>query len=963
MGEQGAPEAATHREPGTGTRATLLERAAEIERIESTLASVPGGEGAVFAVEGAAGVGKSALLRAAAEAASDSGFEVLRATGREIEREFAFGVVTQLFAQPLAELDPDRHERVFAGAADLARPLFEGSERLRPDGDTFPRLHGLHWLCANLSSERPLLLVVDDAHWADRPSLDFLAYLAPRVRELEICMAVGIRSRETGAGAELGEALAREGARALHPAALSEPAIERLLRDRLGPDGAERLARQCARATGGNPLFLRELIRSLEGRNGAGIDPDQVAVHAPPSVSRIVLDRLSGMEEQDGRVLRAIAVLGDGADSRLIAQVSGVGADLIAPSIDRLIEVGLLDEQELLSFEHPIVRRAVYESIPPAARSRDHLWAARAMAADPRLRGRAAAHLLEADAAIEPAGPAEIEALLSAARGARERGATETGARFLRRALEEDLNPARRRGALLELGTAELRLGDGRSLEHLEQAERLSSDGPERAEAALAHCTARAQSGSQAAAVEICDAALAVVGDVRELRLALEAQRAHAAWVGGTMGDHERQRLRALEPEVKAGASPAERAVLTVLAAEAGTTATREAAKVSQLAELALADGRLLAEGGAEHPTYLGAVAAITLATDYPAAIAGWSAGVEDSRRRGSISGYATALFSRGFTKYHAGDVAGAEADSGEALGLLVGRDLITAPLPLATAAYVAIERGRLDPEVERALEAEVGGEEAPTVGTVVYAIVASGWLALSRGEFELARVRFRGAGGRAAEIGWTGPSQLAWRSGLAHALRRLERDEEALAAVEEELALARAYRAPGPLGIALRAKALVVGGGDGIELAGEAVATLAASGARLEHAKALIDLGAALRRSGARKDSQAPLREGMDLAHRCGSTSSVERALQELRASGARPRRPAQHGVAALSPQERQTSRLAAEGQSNREIAESMFLTRRTVEMHLTGAYRKLGIDSREDLPAALRPETDAPL
>ena len=183
------------------------------------------------------------------------------------------------------------------------------------------------------------------------------------------------------------------------------------------------------------------------------------------------------------------------------------------------------------------------------------------------------------------------------------------------------------------------------------------------------------------------------------------------------------------------------------------------------------------------------------------------------------------------------------------------------------------------------------------------------------------------------------------WRSYAALACARLGERERARALVEEELEIGRRFGAPEPIGEALRVRALLAPGDEMAEAAREAVEVLAASDLQLAHARALIDLGAALRRGGHRRDAREPLREGLDLANRCGSVIETDRAMDELRACGARPRRPLVRGVDSLSPQERRIASLATEGLSNREIAEALFLTRRTVEMHLTGAYRKLGV------------------
>lgn len=169
---------------------------------------------------------------------------------------------------------------------------------------------------------------------------------------------------------------------------------------------------------------------------------------------------------------------------------------------------------------------------------------------------------------------------------------------------------------------------------------------------------------------------------------------------------------------------------------------------------------------------------------------------------------------------------------------------------------------------------------------------------------------------------------------------------------------LARSFGAARAIGIALRCSGLVEGHRDGIECLEESVAVLAGSGARLEHARSLCELGAALRRDGRGRAAQPPLREALDLAARCGATALVARARDELRAAGARPRRDLARGRDALTASELRVAKLAAEGATNREIAQSLFVTLRTVETHLTHAYRKLDIGSRAEIPSALEQE-----
>ena len=205
----------------------LLEREAELEQIGRALRTAASGAGGVVVIEGAAGIGKSSLLAAAAELAEAEGMAVLRARAGVMEREFALGVVIQLLA-PIIESLTDR-DRAFAGAAGLARPLFEDvPDRAAADDLVFARFHGLHWLCARLADERPLALLVDDAHWADEQSLRFLAYLDARIDEIPACAILAVRSGEAAAAPEALTALTER--ESVRPAAAAEPGRRRRAR-------------------------------------------------------------------------------------------------------------------------------------------------------------------------------------------------------------------------------------------------------------------------------------------------------------------------------------------------------------------------------------------------------------------------------------------------------------------------------------------------------------------------------------------------------------------------------------------------------------------------------------------------------------------------------------------------------------------------------------------------------------
>jgi DNA-binding CsgD family transcriptional regulator len=209
--------------------------------------------------------------------------------------------------------------------------------------------------------------------------------------------------------------------------------------------------------------------------------------------------------------------------------------------------------------------------------------------------------------------------------------------------------------------------------------------------------------------------------------------------------------------------------------------------------------------------------------------------------------------------------------------------------------------------------------------------------------------------GRRFEAVGSRNPAFMAWRSHAALALFQLGRQNEAGRLAGEELELARTWGAPRALGAALRAAGLVEGGEHGLALLEEAVQVLSDSPAKLEQARARTELGAALRRANRRTQAREQLRQALELATICGAAPLAARAESELLATGARPRRIALSGVASLTPSERRVAEMAAEGPTNREIAQALYVTQRTVEVHLTSIYRKLAISSRSQLAAAL--------
>jgi DNA-binding CsgD family transcriptional regulator len=228
------------------------------------------------------------------------------------------------------------------------------------------------------------------------------------------------------------------------------------------------------------------------------------------------------------------------------------------------------------------------------------------------------------------------------------------------------------------------------------------------------------------------------------------------------------------------------------------------------------------------------------------------------------------------------------------------------------------------------------------------------GRLRFAQGRFAEAAEDFLACGERLTARGTRHPGMIPWQSNAALALQHLGQPRDAQRLVGQELEQARRLGVARALGIALRAAGLVRGGPAGLTMLSQAASMLAHSSARLEQARALTDLGAALRRANHRMNAREPLRRGLDLAAQCHAAPLADRARQELIAAGARPRR-AISGVDALTPSELRVARMAAEGMGNRAIAQALFVTVKTVEVHLGSTYRKLGIPSRAALAATL--------
>jgi DNA-binding CsgD family transcriptional regulator len=935
----------------------LLERDVPLARINQRLHDALAGEGSMLLLEGPAGMGKTRLTLAAVRRGRELGLVTLSARGSELERDFAYGIVRQLFELPLVAASLADRAELLAGAAGHAGVLF-GVQATDDDvrnallDPSFAVLHGLYWLCANLGRRSPLLLAIDDAHWADQASLRFLDYLGRRLEELPVAVVTATRPVESLEGSPLLAALAADAsAEVLALAPLSEQAVGEVVRLGLGAEVESAFASACHELTGGVPFLVRELVRAIadEGIEPTAAGCSRIAALTPRTVSQSIAQRVRRLSAGARDLARAAAVL-DEVDLRLVAALARIEAHAATTAADELAAAGILEEGRPVRFVHPIVRAAVEAELPRGERASMHAAAARLLSDDGASADRVAAHLL----ATDPAGNEwVVESLWAAAKPAVRNGAPDSAAAYLRRALAEPPSERRRVGLLVDLGFAESYAGDPRAAVHLEAALGTAADTTAQMSATLALGRVLMIEGRNREALEVFDRTRARlrVAD-RRAALTLEGASLGAAQLDATTADKAAPRIAHLrrlaegEPDLPSN-------VFGTLAIAA--IMANEPAEIAACLALRALEGapKLLPEAVDRPPFVYYACIALTLAGRYEDALSRFDETLADARRLGSLSHVLALSCYRAFAHLCAGNLADAEADARVALETGPRTPGFHAAVALAVLLETLAERGQLE-TAEAADRRYRLAEEFPT-------IVQGAWLLAARGRLRLAQLRpavalddLLAAGDLFERL--RSPSLITpWRSDAALAQLALGEQTQARALAAEELALAKGFGAQRPLGIALRAAGLAEGGSKGIELLRQATRTLEGSWARLERARALADLGAALRRAGRRAESREILRPALDLAHRCGALALTERTRTELIAAGGRPRRLALTGLESLTPSERRVAQLAAAGLSNREIAQQLFVTARTIEGHLAHTYQKLAISTREQLPRAL--------
>ena len=909
---------------------TLLERSHELATLESAVGAAERGEGAMITVTGRAGLGKTRLLEAALEAAGTAGLRCTRARGGELERDLGWGVAVDVIEGLIGDLEPDERATLLSGRARHAATVL-ADDAGRGDGGRSAAAQqaaivaALTLVVGRVAGDAPLAIVIDDLHWADGPSLRWLCHLAARIERMSVLLVVAFRAHEPGASEVLAN-LDEAASTTLRPAPLTASATARVV-DMALDHCADAATREAVhQVTAGNPFLIDQLMRHLATRP---VTAEAVWRARPERLAALVIPRLERLGHDAKSLSDAVAVLGVDSSLRHAGELAGIERSQAVRAAERLSATGFFDDRLPLTFAHPLLREVVKAGLSAARVDELRRRAARMLARSEGDPTAGAVHLL----AAEPVGEAWAGSLLDAA-GHHEmrRAAYDSAAAFFARALLEPLEDVPRHSVTLYLGRALLLAGRDQGLAALRQALEETPDHVERATVALEVGSALMAVDQPQQAVAVYESGLGASGALGDaLKIDLLAQRALATLA---FRDQPERAITAVAAALEATAGAPEAAgraaigVSAIVAVWTGETA----AHCTDLLHRALATPPY---GDADSPEWTPDLAwvcaALAWCDEHERREPFLDAVIERARERGALLNMAGAAASRSHGRMRQGRVAEAEADARLAMQIYLDLDDAHHAMETAFLLDPLIARGALA-EAEQLLAAAPPHRDDDQV--VYLALldararlrIAQGRPGDAREDLELLRAEIE-------QQGFACPAAVAWRPQLAAVLHALGEHATGRTLAAEDLERTRAFGAPRALGLALLATAATSPPKAARAALVEATEVLAAGPARLEYARALVELGALTRRIGQRSEAVPLLRQGLDRAASCGAGALVARARDELRVAGARPRRERVSGPESLTAAERRVGELAAGGASNADIARSLVVSLRTVE------------------------------
>ncbi|HZX37155.1 MAG TPA: AAA family ATPase, partial [Streptomyces sp.] len=852
------------------TRRRLFEREAELAAADEALGELVGlrpddvepperPRGALLAFAGHAGLGKTTLLAEVRRRAADKGCTVLSARGGDQEQQVAFHVARQLI-QPQLAGSSDAALRLQLGSwyaiVGPALGLCTAEAGAPPDAQGLR--DGLDWVLTHLAVQRaPLVVVLDDAHWADPESLSWLAAFAPRAEDLPMLLVVAYRPEELPDHAQQFRGLpGRAGQRPIDLEPLTAPAVGRLVREQLGDDADEAFCRECWTVTAGNPFEAVELTAKVTDR---GLEPNEAGAHLLRDLAADVkgsglVARLEALGTSTVRLAWAGAVLGTEIPPALAASVAGLGSEEAARAADRLRDARILTGSGTLEFVHPLIATAVYRAIPDAVRVALHGQAAWCVI-DAGLGSTAAArHLME----THPEGdPWVVQQLRRAAGETLRAGAPDAARRHLARALREPPPFGDRAAVLYELGCASLLTEPATTVNHLRAAlEEPIADPVLRQGIVYRLSQVLAHSDRLGEASDTLAREARLTTDPRT-RLRMQAEKfMWDAFRADEPDSPARSRRLARLTDRLTGRDLTERYIIGLRAWDAMLRAEPAAVALGH-AERALEGGLSWAveDRGFEVPVL---VALTFLYGDRPGrAEELFAAGTAEFERqgwRGAHLSFAYTLLA--YIRYRRGRLAEAEdfVRAGLRLAERVGPRTPVEWYALGTLVEVLLARGRTD-EAVRIAEDHDFGEPFPAAVTFPDSQTVYGELLLARGRPKEAAVELAAAGRRLDPRGMYNPAWCPWQLHLALAEAH-DAPDRARATALEAVHRARRFGAASAIGQALRVAAEVSGGAERTAFLEEAVAHLERSPAAYELARALVDLGTHLRRTGHPKEA-----------------------------------------------------------------------------------------------------------